>query len=190
MGYQRTDKGSSHKVRNRISPAGDKSRDVSQSGRRGRGGYGLLQKVRGADRQLGQVRVTKKLLEQYPFQIRLLTEEEGGGYLIEFPDIPGCMSDGATPEEAIVSGRDALKCCLLTMREFGDPIPQPGSSTAPSVQWRQRVPKSLHAPLTARAERDGVSLNMPVTPLIAQELAKRGRRYYLLLTGTPTNNST
>jgi len=69
--------------------------------------------------------VTKKLLEQYPFQIRLLTEEEGGGYLIEFPDIPGCMSDGATPEEAIVSGRDALKCCLLTMREFGDPIPQP-----------------------------------------------------------------
>ncbi len=176
MRYQRTDKVRSHKVRNRISPTGDKSRDVSPSGRRGRGGSGLRQKVRGADRQLGQVRVTKKLLEQYPFQIRLLTEEEGGGYLIEFPDIPVCMSDGATPEEAIASGRDALKCCLLTMREFGDPIPQPGSSTAPSGQWRQRVPKSLHARLTARAQREGVSLNMLVTTLIAEGLGKERAR--------------
>ena len=120
--------------------------------------------------------MTKQMLEQYPFQIRLLTEEEGGGYLIEFPDIPGCMSDGETPEEAIVSGRDALKSCLLTMREFGDPIPQPGSSTASSGQWRQRVPKSLHARLTACAEREGVSLNMLVTTLIAEGLGKERAR--------------
>jgi len=73
------------------------------------------------------MRVTKQLLEKYPFQVRPLTEEEGGGYLIEFPDVEGCMSDGETPEEAIVNGRDALKCCLLTMREFGDLIPPPGS---------------------------------------------------------------
>src|ERR1051325_1048327 len=95
----RRSEGSSHKVRNRISPAGDKSRDVSRSVRQGRRGSSgetnqtsLRQKVRGADRQVGRVRVTKKVLEQYPFQVRLLTEEEGGGYLIEFPDVPGCMS--------------------------------------------------------------------------------------------------
>ena len=29
---------------------------------------------------------------------------EGGGYLIEFPDLPGCMSDGETPEEEVPSG--------------------------------------------------------------------------------------
>ena len=118
--------------------------------------------------------MTKKTLEQYPFQIRPLTPEEGGGYLIEFPDIPGCMADGATPEDAIVSGRDALKSCLLTLREFGDPVPQPASSTTASGQWRQRVPKSLHARLTARAEQEGVSLNMLVTTLIAEGLGKRG----------------
>jgi hypothetical protein len=27
------------------------------------------------------------------FAIRPLPEDEGGGYLIEFPDLPGCMSD-------------------------------------------------------------------------------------------------
>jgi antitoxin HicB len=71
--------------------------------------------------------MTDQELEQYPFLIRPLTEEEGGGYLITFPDVPGCMSDAKTPEEAIVNGRDALKCCLLTMKEFGDAIPKPRS---------------------------------------------------------------
>src|SRR5205823_2976841 len=113
----------------------------------------------GSEDSLRRSRLLKKILDQYPFQIRPLSTEEGGGYLIEYPDIPGCMADGETPEEAIESGRDALlKSCLLTMREFGDRIPQPGSSTGASGQWRQRVPKSLHARLTARAEREGVSL--------------------------------
>jgi predicted RNase H-like HicB family nuclease len=66
-------------------------------------------------------------LERYPFTVRPLTEDEGAGYLIEFPDVPGCMSDGATPEEAITNGRDALKSALLTMMEFGDTIPEPGT---------------------------------------------------------------
>jgi antitoxin HicB len=69
-------------------------------------------------------------LEDYPFAIRPLLADEGGGYLIEFPDIPGCMSYGETTEEAIVNGRDALKCCLLTLKEFGDPIPAPGTLAA------------------------------------------------------------
>ncbi len=112
-------------------------------------------------------------LEQYPFSIRPLSADDGGGYLIEFPDVPGCMSDGATPEEAIVNGRDALKSCLLTMKEFGDPIPEPGAFAAASGQWRQRVPKSLHARLVARAECEGVSLNTLVTAMIAEGLGRR-----------------
>ena len=31
---------------------------------------------------------------EYPFNINPLPNEEGGGYLIEFPDLPGCVSDG------------------------------------------------------------------------------------------------
>jgi len=29
---------------------------------------------------------------EYRFTVRPLSEDEGGGYLIEFPDLPGCMS--------------------------------------------------------------------------------------------------
>lgn len=115
-------------------------------------------------------------LEEYPFTIRPLTMDEGGGYLIEFPDVPGCMSDGETPEEAIVNGRDALKCCLLTLKEFGGTLPGPGAFVAASGQWRQRVPKSLHARLAGRAKQEGVSLNALVTAMIAEGLGKRQRR--------------
>ena len=118
-------------------------------------------------------------LKDYPFTIRPLAEEEGGGYLIEFADVPGCMSDGETPEEAIRNGRDALKCTLLTLKEFGDPIPVPGALNAASGQWRQRVPKTLHARLVQRARQENVSLNTLVTAMIAEGLGRRqgrGRR--------------
>jgi len=65
--------------------------------------------------------------DAYPFTNQPLSAEDGGGYLIEFPDVPGCMSDGETSEDAIINGRDALKSCLRTMKEFGDPIPAPGA---------------------------------------------------------------
>jgi antitoxin HicB len=112
-------------------------------------------------------------LDQYRFTVRPMTAEEGTGYLIEFPDVPLCMSDGATVEEAIVNGRDALKCCLLTMKEFGDPIPKPGSAEAASGQFRLRVPKTIHARLTQRAEQEGGSLNTLAATLIAEGLGKR-----------------
>ena len=112
-------------------------------------------------------------LDQYRFTVRPMTAEEGAGYLIEFPDVPLCMSDGPTVEEAIANGRDALKCCLLTMKEFGDPIPKPGSSAIASGQFRLRVPKTIHARLTNRAEQEGVSLNTLVTAMIAEGLGKR-----------------
>ena len=31
-------------------------------------------------------------MPEYPFIIRHLSKEEGGGFLIEFPDLPGCMT--------------------------------------------------------------------------------------------------
>jgi len=70
------------------------------------------------------------LLRDYPFSIRPLAKEEGGGYLIEFPDLPGCISDGETPEDAIRNGQDALKGYLSTHDEFNKPAPRPARAKA------------------------------------------------------------
>jgi antitoxin HicB len=107
----------------------------------------------------------------YPFEIRSLSKDEGGGYSIAFPDLPGCYSDGATPEEAINNGRDALESWLAVACEFGDKLPKPFSHV--SGRFVQRVPRSLHAQLIARAKIEGVSLNTLVISIVSQGLGRR-----------------
>ena len=113
----------------------------------------------------------KKPPIEYPFEIRPLSREEGGGYSITFPDLLGCRSDGTTAEEAIENGRDALASWLEVAREFGDQIPKPFSAL--SGRFVQRVPRSLHAQLIAQAEVEGVSLNTLVIFLVSQALGRR-----------------
>ena len=104
-------------------------------------------------------------------EMRPLEQEEGGGYLIEFPEFPGCVADGETPEEAMLEGADALKSYRETLRELGRTITSSGDAFG--GQWRQRVPKSLHAALARRADHEGVSLNMLVTAMLAKGLGRR-----------------
>ena len=108
---------------------------------------------------------------EYPFEIRPLSKDEGGGYVITFPDLPGCRSDGATPEEAIKNGRDALQSWLAVAHEFGDKIPGPFATV--SGRFVQRVPRSLHAQLIAQAKAEGVSLNTLIVSLVSQGLGYR-----------------
>lgn len=110
------------------------------------------------------------LIPDYPCEIRPLSD--GNGFLITFPDLPGCMADGATMDEAVLNGRDAVRSWILTAREFGDPVPAPGSGGEPG-RFVQRLPKSLHTKLAARAKQEGVSLNTLVLTFIAEGLGRR-----------------
>jgi antitoxin HicB len=110
---------------------------------------------------------------KYPVTIRPLTKEEGGGYLAEFPDLPGCVADGETVEEALHQAEDALKSWLATAKEFGDVIPPPSIATSYSGQWRIRLPKSLHAALALRAKMEGVSLNTLAATILAKGMGQK-----------------
>ncbi len=108
----------------------------------------------------------------YPIEIRPLATDEGGGWLASFPDLPGCMGDGATPEAAIADGYAAAKAWLAVAKEFGDAIPRPGTG-GESGRFVARVPKSLHTRLVARAEQEGVSMNTLVVSIIAEGVGAR-----------------
>jgi antitoxin HicB len=125
-------------------------------------------------RPQNKVRATmNRNLDRYQFTVRPLSKEEGGGYLVEYPDIPGCMSDGETVEEAIANGREALRDCLEVFKESGRKIPRP---TIEAAQWRQRVPRTLYSKLTKQAENEGVSINSFVTAIIAEAIGSKQAR--------------
>jgi antitoxin HicB len=116
---------------------------------------------------------TNRNLDQYRFTVRPLSKDEGGGYLVEYPDIPGCMSDGETIEEAIANGREALRDCIAVFRESGRKPPKP---VVEAAQWRQRLPRTLYSKLTRRAESEGVSINSLVTAIIAEAIGSNPQR--------------
>ena len=64
----------------------------------------------------------------YLVQISPLAPEDGGGFLAIAPDLPGCMSDGASPEEALRNGYDAIECWMEAAVELGRFIPPPSAA--------------------------------------------------------------
>jgi antitoxin HicB len=112
----------------------------------------------------------------YPFGIRPLSAEEGGGFLISFPDFADCISDGETVEEALKNGRAALKATIAALKATGHAVPAANSGGVASGKFVARVPKSVHAQLTTRAKAEGVSLNTLVLTFIAQGLGRKEGR--------------
>ena len=95
-------------------------------------------------------------IERYPFNVEPLSQEEGGGYAITFPDLPGCMSDGETVEQAITLGREPFRACMTCIIEDGEAIPEPHGVAEPA-KFVLRLPRTLHSRLTSRASAEGVS---------------------------------
>ena len=66
----------------------------------------------------------------YGVDIRPLNEAQGGGYLALVPELPGCKSDGATPQEALENAYDAIECWIEAAQEMGREVPQPARAYA------------------------------------------------------------
>lgn len=54
----------------------------------------------------------------YPFS------DGSGGFVVEFPDLPGCVTEGSNLEEAILMGTDAASGWILDELEEGNSIPE------------------------------------------------------------------
>ncbi len=113
----------------------------------------------------------------YAHVISQLSKEDGGGFLITFPDLPGCMSDGDTEADAVSNGLDAFKAWIAARHDAGKEIPAPfyRPDTVPEVSGKfvTRLPKSIHAKLAERAKAEGVSLNTLVLAFVAEGLGRR-----------------
>ena len=98
-----------------------------------------------------------RTIEEYmklPYRIELIPDPDEGGFVVTFPDLPGCLSVGETIEDGIA-------------------IPEPDSIEDYSGQFKLRLPRSLHRQLALQSKREGVSMNQYCVYLLSQNNAAR-----------------
>ena len=64
-------------------------------------------------------------VRQYRVFVEPLSADLGGGFVSYAPDLKGCVSDGASPAEALRNIYDAAECWIAAARDRGDPVPLP-----------------------------------------------------------------
>lgn len=93
------------------------------------------------------------------YKIEIIREEEGNGYVLHCPELPGCITCADTPEEGFVLIEDAKKAYFIACIEDGIEIPEPLKLEDYSGQFKLRIPKTLHKKLAEKAKAEGISMN-------------------------------
>lgn len=57
-------------------------------------------------------------------QVILIPDLEEGGYTVEVPSLPGCISQGDTIDEAIENIKEAIELYIEVLVEDGQPVPE------------------------------------------------------------------
>ena len=105
------------------------------------------------------------LSRKYPITLH---EDSDGGYVTTIDDLPGCMTEGDTTEQALQNIDEAREFWIRAAYDDGQTIPLPRGDAEYSGKFIVRVPRSLHRRLAQAAEREGVSLNLYVTSLLGE----------------------
>lgn len=115
-----------------------------------------------------------KSVEYYlglPYRTVIYPSPEGG-YAVEIPDLPGCVSQGETLQEALEMAEDAKLCWIADALEKGEEVPEPLDESY-SGRILVRTPKSLHRALAEKAREEGVSLNQYIIYQLSRSLGRQ-----------------
>lgn len=107
--------------------------------------------------------LTYYLSLEYPYTV----VPDEGSYFIEFPDLPGCMTQVEDAQEIPEAAEEIRTLWIEGEYEDGHDIPEP-LTTEYSGKFVTRVPKSLHRDLVQAAKREGMSLNSYVCYLLTE----------------------
>jgi len=107
-----------------------------------------------------------------PYTIQL-RQYEDGTFFAEVAELPGCMTEADTAQEALDMIRDAMAGWIEVALAQGMTIPEPAAQRQYSGRFVVRAPRSLHRDLARRAEAEGASLNQFVVTTLSRALGGR-----------------
>lgn len=84
--------------------------------------------------------------------------EEDQAYIVSVPELPGCMADGKTPEEAVKQAQIVIDLWIETALEDGETIPEPHLFNATSVQIGGAIKITIQEQIKTAAIHGDVTL--------------------------------
>ena len=63
------------------------------------------------------------------YRVVLEPESDGSAWNVSVPALPGCLTFGATPTEALERAEEAIRCHIKGLVADGEPVPPPDSDT-------------------------------------------------------------
>ena len=104
-----------------------------------------------------------KTLNEYmsmSYKMEIIEDQDEGGFVISYPDLPGCITCGDT--------KDAKRVWIRAALEEGIVIYEPDSLENYSGQFKLRIPRSLHRSLAEHSQREGISMNQYCVYLLSK----------------------
>ena len=102
------------------------------------------------------------------YRMEIVEDKDEGGFVVSFPELPGCITCGETVESAVANALDAKKAWLEAAMEEGIEIHEPDSLEDYSGQFKLRIPRSLHRSLAEHSKREGISMNQYCVYLLSR----------------------
>lgn len=93
------------------------------------------------------------------YRMEIVEDKEEGGFVVSYPDLPGCITCGETIESAVANAIEAKKAWIEAALEDGIEIYEPDNLDNYSGQFKLRIPRSLHRLLAEHSKREGISMN-------------------------------
>lgn len=112
-----------------------------------------------------------KTLDEYlnmSYRMEIVEDRAEGGFVVSFPDLPGCITSGETIESAVANATDAKRAWLEAAIEDGLSIQEPDSLEDYSGQFKLRIPRSLHRSLAEHSKKEGISMNQYCVYLLSR----------------------
>ena len=102
------------------------------------------------------------------YRMEIVEDKDEGGFVVSYPDLPGCITCGETVESAVANALDAKRAWLEAALEDGVEIHEPDSLEDYSGQFKLRIPRSLHRSLAEHSQREGISMNQYCVYLLSK----------------------
>lgn len=102
------------------------------------------------------------------YLLKIVEDKEEGGFVVSYPELPGCITCGETIEIALENALDAKKAWIEATLEEGIKIHEPDSLEDYSGQFKLRISKNLRRFLAEHAQREGMSMNQNCLYLLSR----------------------